>query len=200
MIFNPTWTVPQSIVQGEGLGARVLGNPSWAKAQGYTATRGANGWISVVQQPGPRNALGVVKLDMPNRHAIFLHDTPSRGLFASENRALSHGCIRVEDARELAMTMAILGNMKSKDDIPAIQREVEAITASGQYTAYPIENQWPVYITYFTMARDVEGNLTTFKDIYGRDAAVMASFERPRMANRSRIQGEEIIPLEAPGA
>ena len=137
---------------------------------------------------------------MPNRHAIFLHDTPSRGLFASENRALSHGCIRVEDARELAMTMAILGNMKSKDDIPAIQREVEAITASGQYTAYPIENQWPVYITYFTMARDVEGNLTTFKDIYGRDAAVMASFERPRMANRSRIQGEEIIPLEAPGA
>ena len=200
VIFNPTWTVPQSIVQGEGLGARVLGNPAWAKAQGYTATRGANGWISVVQQPGPRNALGVVKLDMPNRHAIFLHDTPSRGLFASENRALSHGCIRVEDARELAMTMAILGNMKSKDDIPPIQREVEAITASGQYTAYPIENQWPVYITYFTMARDVEGNLTTFKDIYGRDAAVMASFERPRMANRSRIQGEEIIPLEAPGA
>ena len=200
VIFNPTWTVPQSIVVGEGLGARVLGNPGWAKAQGYTATRGENGWVSVVQQPGPRNALGVMKLHMPNRHAIFLHDTPSRGLFANEDRALSHGCIRVENARELAMTMAMLGNMSTKDDIPAIQSEVEAITASGEYTAYEIKNQWPVYIAYFTMARDVDGELTTFEDIYGRDAAVMASFERPRIANRSRVQGEEIIPLEAPGA
>ncbi len=121
-------------------------------------------------------------------------------MFANEDRALSHGCIRVEDARELAMTMAMLGNMKTKEDIPAIQSEVEAITTSGVYTAYEIENQWPVYITYFTMARDVDGNLTTFKDIYGRDEAVMAAFERPRMANRSRVQGEEIIPLEAPGA
>jgi murein L,D-transpeptidase YcbB/YkuD len=200
VIFNPTWTVPQSIVKGEGLGARVLGNPGWAKAQGYTATRGENGWVTVVQQPGPKNALGVMKLHMPNRHAIFLHDTPSRGLFANDDRALSHGCIRVENARELAMTMAMLGNMETKEDIPAIQREVEAITASGTYTAYEIQNPWPVYITYFTMARDVDGNLTTFEDIYGRDAAVMASFERPRMANRSRVQGEEIIPLAAPGA
>ena len=200
VIFNPTWTVPQSIVKGEGLGARVLANPGWAKAQGYKATRGENGWITVVQQPGPKNSLGVMKLDMPNRHAIFLHDTPSRGLFANDDRALSHGCIRVEDARELAMTMAMLGNMKTKEDIPAIQSEVQAITSSGVYTAYEIENQWPVYITYFTMARDVDGKLTTFKDIYDRDAAVMASFERPRMANRSRVQGEEIIPLAAPGA
>lgn len=200
VIFNPNWTVPQSIVQGEGLGERVLANPAWARSQGYTATRGANGWISVVQDPGPKNALGVMKLDMPNRHAIFLHDTPSRNLFNGADRALSHGCIRVEDARELAMTMAILGNMETKDDIPDIQREVEAITASGKYTAYKIENQWPVYITYFTMARDVQGKLTTFKDIYDRDAAVIASFAAPRVAERSRVQGEKIIPLEAPGA
>lgn len=200
VIFNPNWTVPQSIVKGEGLGERVLANPAWARTQGYKATRGANGWISVVQEPGPKNALGVMKLDMPNRHAIFLHDTPSRGLFANTDRALSHGCIRVEDARELAMTMAILGNMETREDIPEIQREVEAITASGEYTAYQIENQWPVYITYFTMARDVEGDLTTFEDIYDRDAAVIASFAAPRVAERSRVQGEKIIPLEAPGA
>lgn len=200
VIFNPNWTVPQSIVKGEGLGERVLANPAWARTQGYKATRGANGWISVVQEPGPKNALGVMKLDMPNRHAIFLHDTPSRGLFANADRALSHGCIRVEDARELAMTMAILGNMETREDIPEIQREVEAITASGEYTAYQIENQWPVYITYFTMARDVEGDLTTFEDIYDRDAAVIASFAAPRVAERSRVQGEKIIPLEAPGA
>ena len=109
VIFNPTWTVPQSIVKGEGLGARVLGNPGWARANGYTATRGANGYVSVVQGSGPGNSLGQMKLDMPNPHAIFLHDTPARGLFANDNRALSHGCVRVERALELAMTIAILG-------------------------------------------------------------------------------------------
>ena len=200
VVFNPTWTVPQSIVKGEGLGAKVLGNPGWARSQGYKATKGENGWVTVVQQPGPKNALGLMKLDMPNKHAIFLHDTPSRHLFANDVRALSHGCIRVQDARELAMTMAILGNMKSKDDIPAIQSEVEEITGSREYTAYKIENEWPVYITYFTMATDVNGELTTFKDIYGRDDAVKAAFAAPRVAERSRVQGEEIIPLEAPGA
>ncbi len=200
VIFNPTWTVPQSIVKGEGLGARVLGNPGWAKAQGYTASKGANGWVTVVQQPGPTNSLGLMKLDMPNRHAIFLHDTPSRHLFKRDARALSHGCIRVEGARTLAMTMAILGNMDSKADIPVIQQEVQQITGSGKYTAYPLKDQWPVYITYFTMAQDVNGKLTSFGDIYGRDAAVIAAFDAPRIANRSRVQGEEIIPIEAPGA
>ena len=200
VIFNPTWTVPQSIVKGEGLGARVLGNPAWARRNGYTATRADNGFVTVVQQPGPTNSLGLMKLDMPNRHAIFLHDTPSRNLFAQDARALSHGCIRVQGARELAMTMAILGNMESKDDIPGIQQEVQDIAASGEYTSYPITNQWPVYITYFTMARDVDGKMATFKDIYDRDGAVLASFDAPRKANRSRVQDEEIIPLEAPGA
>ena len=66
VIFNPTWTVPQSIVKGEGLGAKVLNNPGWARANNYTATKGANGWITVVQQPGPGNSLGLMKLDMPN--------------------------------------------------------------------------------------------------------------------------------------
>ena len=200
VIFNPTWTVPQSIVKGEGLGAKVLGNPAWAKAQGYKATEGANGWVTVVQQPGPTNSLGLMKLDMPNRHAIFLHDTPSKHFFNNDARALSHGCIRVQNARELAMTMAILGNMEKREDIPVIQQEVTRITSGREYTAYPIKNQWPVYITYFTMARDVDGKLTTFKDIYGRDEAVKAAFKAPRVAERSRVQGEEIIPLEAPGA
>lgn len=195
VVFNPTWTVPQSIVKGEGLGNKVLNNPGWAKAQGYKATKGANGWITVVQQPGPTNSLGLMKLHMPNRHAIFLHDTPARHLFKQANRALSHGCIRVEDARTLAMTMAMLGNMKTKDDIPAIQEEVQEITGSGKYTLYEIENEWPVYITYFTMAQDVDGELKTFNDIYGRDAPVLAALDKPREANRARETSEEVIEI-----
>ena len=195
VIYNPTWTVPQSIVKGEGLGAKVLGNPGWAKAAGYKGAKGADGVVYVVQQPGPTNSLGLVKLDMPNEHAIFLHDTPARELFAQDNRALSHGCIRVENAREMAMTMSMLGNMKTKEDIPLIQAEVQEITASGKYTRYPLANQWPVYLTYFTMASDVDGKMTAFADIYGRDAPVLASFDQPRQANRARKTDEAVVEI-----
>jgi murein L,D-transpeptidase YcbB/YkuD len=189
VIFNPTWTVPQSIVKGEGLGARVLGNPGWARANGYTATRGANGFISVVQGAGPGNSLGQMKLDMPNPHAIFLHDTPNRNLFANENRALSHGCVRTERALELAMVIAILGQGASRE-------EAVAISTSGEYTRVPVKKSMPVYITYFTMARDIDGTLKTFNDIYGRDAPVLASFDAPRVGNRARVTNEEVIEIE----
>lgn len=188
VIFNPTWTVPQSIVKGEGLGARVLGNPGWARANNYTATRGANGYVSVVQGPGPGNSLGQMKLDMPNPHAIFLHDTPARGLFNAESRALSHGCVRVERALELAMTIAILGQ-------GATRQEAVDISTSGEYTRVPVVKSMPVYITYFTMARDIDGTLRTFNDIYGRDAPVLASFNAPRVGNRSRVTNEEVVPI-----
>lgn len=189
VVFNPTWTVPQSIVKGEGLGARALGNPAWAKRNGYVATRGANGYISVVQQPGPGNSLGQMKLEMPNEHAIFFHDTPSRHLFASDNRALSHGCVRTERALELAITMAILGKGATKE-------EAVAISTSGKYTKVMLQKQFPAYITYFTMASDINGEMATFADIYGRDAPVLASLDKPRVRNRSAVPTDEVIVIE----
>jgi len=165
-----------------------LNNPSWARAQGYVATRGANGWITVVQQPGPTNSLGMMKLDMPNEHAIFLHDTPARELFDSDNRARSHGCIRVERALELAMTVAILGGGATRD-------EAVEISTSGQYTRVPVQRTMPVYITYFTMAVDIDGNLRAFDDIYGRDAPVLAALDAPRQINRTRESEEEVIEI-----
>lgn len=189
VIFNPTWTVPQSIVKGEGLGAKVLGNPGWARANGYKGTKAENGFITVVQQPGPGNSLGMMKVDMPNPHAIFLHDTPNRNLFANASRALSHGCVRVERALELAMTIAILGQGASRDE--AVQ-----ISTSGEYTRVPVKKAMPVYITYFTMARDIDGQLKTFSDIYGRDTPVLASFDKPRVGNRARVTSEEVIEIK----
>ena len=188
VILNPTWTVPQSIVKGEGLGARVLANPSWASSKGYKATKGANGYISVVQGPGPGNALGRMKLDMPNRHAIFFHDTPSRNLFSQSNRALSHGCIRTERATELAFTLAIL-------QAGLTAQEATDILASGEYTRIGFDTKMPAYITYFTMATNIDGKMSTFNDIYDRDAPVLAAFEAPRKANRSRVTDEEIIEI-----
>ncbi len=191
VVFNPTWTVPQSIVKGEGLGQKVLNNPAWAKRNGYKATKGANGWISVVQQPGPGNSLGRMKLEMPNPHAIFFHDTPSRHLFANENRALSHGCIRTENALEVAMMVAILGRGASKE-------EAVEIATSGEYTKVMLEQdrRLPAYITYFTLATNVDGEMQQFNDIYGRDAPVLASLDKPRVKDRSNVIDDEVIVIE----
>lgn len=192
VVFNPTWTVPQSIVKGEGLGAKVLNNPRWARANGYKATRGADGTTYVVQQPGPNNALGLMKIDMPNPHAIYLHDTPSKRYFDDPVRAYSHGCIRTERAVELGMTMAMLGANMSADEAADISR-------SGKYTKVEMTRTFPVYLTYFTMARSIDGELQQFNDIYGRDKPVLASFNQSRQLKTTQRQSdEEIIQLDNP--
>ena len=192
VVFNPTWTVPQSIVVGEGLGARLIGNPASARRQGYAVSRAAHGVITVVQQPGPGNSLGLMKIDMPNPHAIYLHDTPSRNLFNAPVRAFSHGCIRTERAQELGMTMAMLGADLTVD-------QAVAYANSGKYTKVPMTKTFPVYLTYFTMAQDISGKLSTFNDIYGRDVPVLASFAAPRQLKTSqRKSNEEVIKLDNP--
>ncbi|HCF24048.1 MULTISPECIES: L,D-transpeptidase family protein [unclassified Novosphingobium] len=192
VVFNPTWTVPQSIVKGEGLGARLYGNPAQAAREGYKVTKSKDGTYTVVQQPGPKNALGFVKLDMPNEHAIFIHDTPSRGLFGNAYRALSHGCVRTERAIELGMTMGILGAGKSTD-------EMVGIVKSGVYTRVPMTKTFPIYIMYFTMATDINGKMGTFADLYQRDAPVLASFAAPRKPwDGKRKSTEKVIKLDNP--
>ncbi len=192
VVFNPTWTVPQSIVQGEGLGARLIGNPASAARQGYKVSRAANGTITVVQQPGPNNALGVMKIDMPNPHAIYLHDTPSKQYFNTPVRAYSHGCVRTERALELGMTLAIFGAGLDTN-------QVVANATSGKYTRVVMNRTLPIYITYFTMGTDISGQLSTFNDIYGRDAPVLASFNQPRqLKTTQRKSNEAIIKLDNP--
>ncbi len=192
VVFNPTWTVPQSIVVGEGLGARLLGNPAAALREGYKVSKAANGVVSVVQQPGPGNSLGLMKIDMPNPHAIYLHDTPSKSLFNNPVRAYSHGCIRTENAVTLGMTMAMLG----ADLTPELAVEY---ATSGKYTRVAMTKTFPVYLTYFTMARDITGKLASFGDIYGRDKAVLASFAAPRVLKTGqRSSTEEVIKLDNP--
>ena len=138
----------------------------------------------MVQQPGPGNSLGLMKLDMPNPHAIFFHDTPAKALFARDSRAASHGCIRVR-GRELAMTM-LLGNADSREELPRDPAGGFRDHRPGKYTRYPMEKQWPAYITYFTYGLDVNGELRKFDDIYGRDAPVLAALDAPRQRDRAR--------------
>ncbi|MBC2664355.1 L,D-transpeptidase family protein [Novosphingobium flavum] len=194
IVFNPTWTVPQSIVVGEGMGAKYANNPARAAKDGYKVIKQADGTIILVQQPGPKNSLGLVKIDMPNPHAIYLHDTPARGLFATDSRAYSHGCIRTERALELGMMLAMLKAGKTPE-------EVTAISQSGKYTKVPLTTKMPVYVGYFTMAKDINDQLITWPDLYGRDAPVLASFAQPRqLKTGQRTSNEKVIAIDAPGA
>jgi murein L,D-transpeptidase YcbB/YkuD len=153
--INPWWNVPQSIIQSQGghFGA------------GYEVTRGAGGGISVRQPPGPRNALGRVKIEMPNQYAIYLHDTPSQALFGRPARAFSHGCIRTQNVRDFAaLLLAPTGQWDRAD----IDRAVETGRNQQTQLAHPV----PVYIAYFTAAATSDGDVVTYADVYGRDAPV----------------------------
>ncbi|NNC73320.1 MAG: L,D-transpeptidase family protein [Sphingomonadaceae bacterium] len=150
--LNPWWYVPQSIVR-ESIGALVRNRPAEARRRGYVVSNG-----SYRQRPGPGNALGRMKLVMPNNHAIYLHDTPSRHLFDRENRTFSHGCIRVEDAMGFAATLLGLE-----------RQELEAMAADGRTQTVNLAEPIPVHITYFTAVEGQGGEAELLDDIYGRD-------------------------------
>ena len=157
--MNPYWNVPQSIIRTTSFGA------------GYQVTRGANGVISVRQPPGPRNALGRVKIEMPNPHAIYLHDTPSQALFGRAVRAFSHGCVRTQNVRDFA---ALLLAPTGRWD----RSEIDEAINTGRNQTTSLANPVPVYVAYFTAAATTDGNIVTYNDIYGRDTPVRVGLNR----------------------
>lgn len=152
--LNPWWTVPQSIIRE--MGGRF--NDS------YVVTRNGNA-ITARQRPGPGNSLGRVKIEMPNDHAIFLHDTPAQNLFSRPVRAFSHGCIRTQGIRDFAAELLAASGQWSR-------AEIDGAIASGRTQQVALDRPIPAYIAYFTAAATTDGNIVTYADIYGRDAAV----------------------------
>lgn len=158
--INPWWNVPQSIIRE--MGGRF--------GSSYVVTRNGNS-ITARQRPGPGNSLGRVKIEMQNPHAIYLHDTPAQALFERPVRAFSHGCIRTQYVRDFA---ALLLAPTGEWDRAAIDRAV----ASGRTQSVQLAQPIPVYIAYFTAAATTDGNIVTYADIYGRDAAVRRALNR----------------------
>ncbi|MFN7176782.1 MAG: L,D-transpeptidase family protein [Thermaurantiacus sp.] len=166
VVLNPPWVVPRSIVR-ESIGPLIRSSPATARARGYSWS-GSGSALSVTQAPGPQNALGHVKIEMPNPYSIFLHDTPNRALFNRKDRALSHGCIRTQDVRDLAARM--LEGVAGWD-----RARIDAVIDTRVTTLVPLERPLPVHIGYFTAEADREGRLLRHPDIYGRDAAILAA-------------------------
>jgi murein L,D-transpeptidase YcbB/YkuD len=169
VILNPTWTVPQSIL-GEGIGRMVRTNPKAAKAKGYTGSY-ANGMQTVVQGPGPGNALGAMKLVMANPYTIYLHDTPGKAMFERKERALSHGCIRTDKALDFVTRML--------RDLPGWNRaKIDQVVATNKTTKVDLPRPVNVYISYLTLVVEAGGVVKSYGDIYGRDAGVIAALDR----------------------
>lgn len=157
VVFSPYWNVPAGILNKEVLPA-IRRNSNYLE-NNHMEWNGK----TVRQKPGPWNALGKVKFLFPNSHSIYLHDTPSKSLFSLERRAFSHGCIRVEDPRRLAIYVLRHQPEWTEEKIDeALNAEKEKFVKINQ----PI----PVIITYLTAWVDSEGNLNFRKDIYKRDS------------------------------
>jgi murein L,D-transpeptidase YcbB/YkuD len=153
--FNPWWDVPANIAR-ESIAALMRNRPALARQRGYV-------WAGshYRQRPGPANALGQMKLVMPNPYNVYLHDTPDKKLFAREVRAFSHGCIRVGNAFGFATTL--LQGKPSPED-------ATAIVASGHTVTVALPAPLPIYIAYFTAVPGANGLVRFLPDIYGRDA------------------------------
>jgi murein L,D-transpeptidase YcbB/YkuD len=169
VVLDPAWDVPPSIVRNE-IQPRLGRDPGYLARNHYVVLGSGPGGMRLRQLPGPWNALGTVMLDMPNPFDVYLHDTPLRSLFALPQRALSHGCVRVEAVRDLAG--ALLGA-----PLPA---------PGGPTRGLKLAAPMPVYFLYQTAFAEADGTVAFRDDIYGRDARLVAAL--------ARIEGGAVPP------
>jgi murein L,D-transpeptidase YcbB/YkuD len=184
--LNPSWTVPPGIV-GEII-ARIREEPGYLAREGIrvldragrpvdAASIDFDAWTARTfpyvfrQEPGPRNPLGRLKFGLPNPHAVYLHDTPERDLFARDRRAFSHGCVRVDDPVALA-ELVLSGTGWTR-------AAIEAAIKEGRTRVIGLPQPLPVVVEYWTAAADRHGELHYHADVYGRDAAVLERLDLP---------------------
>jgi murein L,D-transpeptidase YcbB/YkuD len=172
VVLNPTWTVPPGIMKKEIL-------PGLRRDPNYLAKKGLE-WRDgqVVQPAGPKNALGLIKLMFPNPYHVYLHDTPSRTLFAKETRTFSHGCIRVQKPVELA-ALAL-------DDPAWSVEKLQAAIDTGRTRNVSLTQKLPVLVLYWTATVGQSGLVYLLDDPYGRDKETLAALDAP-FSFRSRL-------------
>ncbi|MGQ0486199.1 MAG: L,D-transpeptidase family protein [Hyphomicrobiales bacterium] len=188
VVFNPSWGVPPSIIANEYL-PKLWEDPSYLDREGFRVIDSSGEVIpssyidwnaysgrvpfDIEQPPGDGNALGQLKFLFPNKHNIYMHDTPTKKLFAKDERAYSHGCVRVQNPREYAMVL--LGWSRVK---------VDQNTDSGVSHTVKLPAKVPVHLTYFTAWPDENGKILYFNDIYGRDQTMEKALSAQTLALR----------------
>ncbi len=132
------------------------------------------------QQPGPENALGRVKVMFPNEHMVYLHDTPSRDLFNRSERTFSSGCIRVEKIEQLVELLL--------DDPQQWSRAaIDDTIAARQTRRISLANPVPIYLVYWTVQVEDDGEVHFKRDPYDQDGALLKALERPLVPDAARV-------------
>lgn len=183
VVINPYWTLTPSIARNETLG-KLRKDSHYLKKNHISLFRGWNdpheldatkiNWHRVSakemnkyrfrQNPGPWNALGVLKIVFPNKHSVYMHDTPNHKLFKREVRGFSHGCIRMSDP--VRQASIVLG-----DKWP--EERINEVIASGKRTVVHLEQPMKVHLAYQTAWGDEKGGMHFVKDIYNRDVRLL---------------------------
>jgi L,D-transpeptidase YcbB len=165
---NPTWNVPSSIVTREYLPA-LQQDPTVLERMGLRVTTNPDGTLHIFQPPGEHNALGRLRFNFPNKFLVYQHDTPDKNLFALEKRALSHGCMRVQDPAKYAEVLLSIvrpGEAYTEDRFLKMFGQAEMDIQFPKFL--------PVHLTYQTAFLDADDKLEFREDIYGRDKALLA--------------------------
>ena len=162
IVFSPYWNVPSSIVKKEIIPA-MDSAPYYLEEQNMEFMGYDSKWEPIIRQkPGEMNSLGLVKFLFPNNYNIYLHDTPFKDLFSRKSRSLSHGCIRLEDAKKMALYLL-------RDQPEYTPEKVDSLMHLDQETWVTLKKPVRVSITYFTAWVDRDGKLNIRKDIYNHD-------------------------------
>ena len=171
VVFSPTWSIPESIIRKETL-PRVAEDPDYLERNAIEVVRGREvidpddiDWsdedetaaLRFRQQPGPENALGLVKFIFPNNFSVYLHDTPADALFNRDRRAFSHGCIRVENPVALAKYVL-------RDQPEWTEARIRAAMAEPREQTAPLKTPLPVHIGYWTAWVEADGRTVTYTD------------------------------------
>jgi murein L,D-transpeptidase YcbB/YkuD len=181
VLLNPPWIIPFSIIQNE-IRPAIKADPDYL-AKNDMVYVDVNGGQQLQQRPGAKNALGKIKFEMPNGLDIYLHDTSAPLVFGRSRRALSHGCVRVDNPRELAR-LVLAADPKWQMDA------IDAAIAAGKTVSVPLPHAIPVYIFYWTAYVDTDGTVEFRDDVYSRD-------KRLNQALIQRDQGEQLTPARA---
>ena len=161
VVFSPYWNVPRSIVRNEILPA-IKRKPNYLARMNMEETGYSDGLPVIRQKPGGANAWGKVKLIFPNSYNIYFHDTPSKSLFNQNNRAFSHGCIRLAEPVKLATYL-----LRNQPEWTTPKMNVAMSSSIEKWVL--LKKSLPVFVTYFTAWVDSEGLLNFRDDIYGHD-------------------------------
>ena len=188
LVLNPYWNVPPSIAVKDKL-PLIQADPGYLAKQGMKMFQGWDSQTREIdphtvdctrlgpenfryrlrQDPGPLNALGRIKFMFPNRYNVYLHDTPSRELFAKTVRTFSSGCIRIEKPLDLAVYLL-------KDDPKWTRKNISAALQRNTKQTVSVKPAIPIYLLYWTVLIDEEGFVRFREDIYGRDKRLVKAF------------------------